>query len=193
MPVYVKNRLDTAYSGPAIAILGRPGPLDPNGQGNWYANVTSEIQGLTGAQYLTLQSEQMAGKILFAKDPTDIIETPGLEIRSTQEIYDTAMDPRGTTTTPTSPAYFDPAGQTVRSIIVDGALGSFELDFYGSIDAENVDPANKQYKYLGRFGESDPGLHEVPGQLLSNIRKYRWLKVEPIRGIKPKISFLASY
>ncbi len=193
MAVYIKNQLDSIYSGPAISILGLGSDLDPKGQNDWFADITSEIVGLPSADYLTLQSEQMAGKILFSKEPTDIIATPGLEIRSSQEIYDTAMDPRLATTTPTSPAYFDPAGQTVRSILVDGALGAFEIDFFGSIDAVNLDPANKMYKYLGRVSGGDPGLYEVPPGILSNIRRYRWIKVEPVRGIKPAVSFQSTF
>lgn len=193
MTVYIKNQLDSAYDGPAIAILGLGADLDPKGQDDWFADVTSEIVGLSSADYLTLQSEQMSSKVLFSKDPTDIIATPGLEIRSSQETYDTAMDPRGATLTPTSPAIFDSSGQTLRAIFMDGTEGAFEVDIFGSIDTVNLDPLNKAYRYISRFSAGDPGLHQVPDEIIKRLGKYRWTKVEPVRGVKPEISFQANF
>ncbi len=190
MAVLIRNQLAADYVGAAIGILGITPPLNPKGQDGSFVDITSEIVGLTNAEYDTLNNEQASGKVLFTKESTDFVETPGLVIQSAEETFDTARVPRGGAQTPSSPVFFDAQTLPKKTVLVDAA-GAADLDFFGSIDLSNGVLEDKRYRYLGRMSVAEPGLQDVPGSIAGQLNRYKFFKVNLVRGEAPLIQFLA--
>lgn len=187
MPVLVKNLQNILYVVPTLGLS-----LDPSGQADSVANVTSEIQGLSDAEYVGLQSEQLAGKIVFTKTDDIAFATGSLQLQAALSMMDLSLRPRAAVSTPASPVYFDSQGQPLKTILVD-APGAYELEFWGSIDSTTVDNEAKRWSYLGKMVAGDPGLHRVPPQILNALTRFCYIKADLIRGTPPQILFQSSH
>ena len=190
MAVHAINKQNTTYE---IPVLSPPITLQPAGEDGSVVNVTSEIRGLAEEEYAQLQAEQVAGKIVFVKASTDVdIETGALSVLSDTNVVDDSKTPRASKVTPASAVYFDSVGQPQKTILVDGANGACELEFWGSIDTSVEAMASKRFKFLGQMYISDPGLFSIPADIKGKMSTYRFIKIDAVRGASPEILFQSS-
>lgn len=190
MPVYIKNLQSVLYE---VRHLPGPVTLQPAGDQDAVANVTSEIKGLASSQYADLQSDQVQGLISFEKSKGVVVSTPGLTISTQEKVYDEAMDARAATLQPASPVFFNCEGQPSKTIFVRNPNGACEIEFWGSIDTVTVDMAAKRYVLAGRYVASDPTMGEVDKSTLANLRGSQYIKADLIRGVSPEIMFRTTF
>lgn len=189
MAIYAKNQSDSVY---VIPHLAGPVTLQPKGQAGSVSAIAAELKdpALTEQDFADIQVDQIAGLVYYCITVEQIPpDTKSLRLHAAQNIVDDTKMPRAGEVIPTSAVYFDSEGQRYKNIIIEDQGGAFELEFWGSIDVVNVDPAGKRWVFVGEMRRADPGLWHVPPQITAELQNYRFVKADAVRGVAPKINF----
>lgn len=192
MPIYAKNQGATIY---VIPHLSGPVTLQPKGQVGSVSDVTAELQAaLSDSQFNDLQVDQVAGLVYYSITTETVPpDTKALQLNSSQNIVDDSKMPRAAQAVPASAIYFDTQGQSRKSFVIKDNGGAFELEFWGSIDVFNSDPVDKEYVFVGKMAAADPGIFHVPDDILTGLSRFRFIKIDSIRGVPPQVNFQSSF
>lgn len=183
MTVFAKNMQLGTYDVPHL--VGVP-TLQPTGQANDYADVTTEIQGLTNQQYVDLQAEVAAGKVIFTDTGQPVVATPGLILQAATKVRNTADEPACAVLTPASPVYMDFGAQPVKRVAFSHPKGAFRVDVYGSIDVGTPDMSAKKWFYIDKFADGpDRTLSRMPKSIEAAMRDYLFVKIDQVSGAQP--------
>ena len=178
--LWMTNKQAVVYTDP---VMGKV--LQEAGDPDSIVDVSSEITGLSSADYTTLQNEQNAGKIIFTKDAAETFETPFLTIFSSTHVYDDSQDPRMSVVSPASPVYFDSNGRSPKGVEVEG-LGAALVLWKGSIDVSTTDNTLRRSRVLGIQTIPGPGVHPVPQEITAQMATVRFLEGKVLKGAMPK-------
>lgn len=93
------------------------------------------------------------------------------------------------------PVYIDSLGQPLKSIQFEQMGGAFELYLWGSVDVSVSVIADKRYCLVvpRAFAVADQQCAFIPREIMDLTGQYRFLKLEKVRGVTPKIFFQSTY